>query len=115
LIRYHRLIFDSVADGVFRSTYLPWIDSITHVRAGEKEEIDLRLNSNYENIWQVLKKLLGGRAQASQRRYLAEDFGLEDVKDNSGRVVQDAPLELWANVKQRALDPALKDNKRASR
>src|SRR6202035_5304837 len=28
LIRYHRLIFDSVADGAFRSTYLPWIDSI---------------------------------------------------------------------------------------
>ena len=25
---------------------LPWIDSITHVRTGEKEEIELRLNSN---------------------------------------------------------------------
>jgi hypothetical protein len=36
-------------------------------------------------------------------------LGLEDVKDNSGRVVQDAPLELWANLKQRALDPALKE------
>jgi hypothetical protein len=35
LIRYHRLIFDSVADGVFRSTYLPWIDSITHVKVGD--------------------------------------------------------------------------------
>ena len=54
LIRYHRLIFDSVADGVFHSTYLPWIDSITHAKAGEKEEIDLRLNSNYENVWRVL-------------------------------------------------------------
>ena len=43
LIRYHRLIFDSVAEGVFRSTYLPWIDSITHVKAGVKEEIELRL------------------------------------------------------------------------
>jgi hypothetical protein len=30
----------------------------------------------------------------------AADFGLEDVKDSSGRVVQDAPLELWANLKQ---------------
>jgi hypothetical protein len=38
LIRYHRLIFDSVADGVFRSTYLPWIDSITHVRVGERRK-----------------------------------------------------------------------------
>jgi hypothetical protein len=41
LIRYQRLIFDSIADGAFRSTYLPWIDSITHVKAGEKEEIEL--------------------------------------------------------------------------
>ena len=58
LIRYHRLIFDSVADGVFRSTYLPWIDSITHLKAGEKEEIELRLNSNYENVWRALKERL---------------------------------------------------------
>ena len=55
LIRYHRLVFDSVADGRFRSTYLPWIDSITHVKAGEKEEIELRLNSNYENVRRVLR------------------------------------------------------------
>jgi hypothetical protein len=27
LIRYHRLIFDSVADGVFRSTFLVWTPS----------------------------------------------------------------------------------------
>ena len=39
--------------GVFRSTYLPWIDSITRLKAGEKEEIELRLNGNYENVWRV--------------------------------------------------------------
>jgi plasmid replication initiation protein len=39
---------------------------------------------------------------------------LEDVKDSSGRVVLDARLELWANVKQRALDPALKEINRQS-
>ena len=75
LIRYHRLIFDSVADGVFRSTYLPWIDSITHVRAGEKEEIELRLNSNYDNVWRVLKERLDEpavrlKSQYSTRLYL---------------------------------------------
>jgi Initiator Replication protein len=132
LIRYHRLIFDSVADGVFRSTYLPWIDSIAHVKAGEKEEIELRLNSSYENVWRVLKERLDEpavrlKSQYSSRLYLwAKQYivvghkrvsiatlrkilGLEDVKDNSGRVVQDAPLELWANLKQRALDVALKE------
>jgi hypothetical protein len=75
LIRYHRLIFDSVADGVFRSTYLPWIDSITHLKAGKKEEIELRLNSNYENVWRVLKERLDEpavrlKSQYSSRLYL---------------------------------------------
>jgi Initiator Replication protein len=132
LIRYHRLIFDSVADGVFRSTYLPWIDSITHVKAGEREEIELRLNSNYENVWRVLKERLDEpavrlKSQYSSRLYLwAKQYsvvgfkrvsiatlrkilGLEDIKDNSGRVIREAPLELWANLKQRALDVALKE------
>jgi hypothetical protein len=40
---------------------------------------------------------------------LRKILGLEDVKDDSGRVVQDAPLEFWSNVKQRALDHALKE------
>jgi hypothetical protein len=34
---------------------------------------------------------------------------LEDIMDSSGRVVQRAPLEIWANLKQRALDVALKE------
>ena len=29
------------------------------------------------------KAVLSGRAEASQRSYLTEDFGLEDVKDKS--------------------------------
>jgi hypothetical protein len=98
-----------------------WIDSITFVKAGEKEEIELRLNCNYENVWRVLKERLDEPAvqlkcHYSTRLYLwAKQYlvvgqkrvsvgtlrkilALEDVKDNSGRVVQDAPLELWANA-----------------
>jgi hypothetical protein len=96
------------------------------------EPIELRLNSNYENVWRVLKERLDEPAARLKSRYstrlylwakqylvvghkrvsvgtLRKILGLEDVKDNSGRVVLDAPLELWANVKQRALDPALKE------
>lgn len=40
---------------------------------------------------------------------LRKVLGLEDIKDNSGRVIQQAPLEIWANLKQRALDVALKE------
>ena len=41
-----------------RSTYLPWIESITHIKAGEEEELELRLNSNYESVWRMLKQRL---------------------------------------------------------
>jgi hypothetical protein len=58
LIWYHRLIFYSVADGRLRSTYLPWIESITHVKAGKEEELELRLNSNYKKFWRMLKQRL---------------------------------------------------------
>jgi replication initiator protein len=130
LIRYHRLIFDSIADGALRSTYLPWIESITHVKAGKEEELELRLNGNYKKVWRTLKQRLDEssvrlKSQYSSRLYqwakqyvavgykrvslatLRRILGLEEIKDNSGRVVQEAPLELWANVKQRALDQAL--------
>ena len=98
LIRYHRLIFDTIADGRLGSTYLPWIESITHIKAGEEEELELRLNSNYEKIWRMLKQRLdepgrtfekpilqpplpmgkavrGGRIQTSKLSYFAENFG----------------------------------------
>src|ERR1700738_5123346 len=58
LIRYHRLTFDTIADGTLRWTYLPWITSITHVKAGGEEELELGLNSNYEKVWRMLKQRL---------------------------------------------------------
>ena len=101
------------------------------------EPIELRLNSNYENVWRVLRERLDEpaprlKSQYSTRLYLwakqhlvvgqkrvsvatlRKILGLEDVKDKSGMVVQDAPLELWANVKQRALDHALREINRQS-
>ena len=43
LIRYHRLTFESIADGALRWTFLPWIESITHFKAGEEEELEIRV------------------------------------------------------------------------
>jgi plasmid replication initiation protein len=36
-------------------------------------------------------------------------LGLEDIRDEFGNVVQEAPLVNWANVKQRALDQAINE------
>ena len=132
LIRYHRLNFDSVVGGAVRSTYLPWIESITTIKTGKHEELELRLNGNYEKIWRTLKESLGKtgvrlKSQYSSRLYqwakqnvklgfrrvslatLRKILGLEDIRDESGKLVQEAPLEAWANVKQRALDHALRE------
>ncbi len=132
LIRYHRLNFDSIVDGAVRSTYLPWIESITTIKSGKREELELRLNGNYEKIWRTLKESMGNtevrlKSQYSSRLYqwakqnvkvgfrrvslaqLRKILGLEDIRDESGNLVQEAPLESWANVKQRALDHALSE------
>jgi plasmid replication initiation protein len=34
-------------------------------------------------------------------------FGLESIKDPEGNVIQEAPLPIWANFQQRALDVAI--------
>ena len=130
LIRYHRLTFDSITDGALRSTYLPWLESITHIKSGDQEDLELKLNSNCEKIWGILKERLDEsgvrlKSQYSTRLYrwakrhlavgyrrvslatLREVLGLEDIRDSSGKLVQEAPLEGWAALKQRALDHAL--------
>jgi len=132
LIRYHRLAFDSIAEGALRWTYLPWLESITHIKTGEKEELELKLNSNCEEIWRTLREHLDEsgvrlKSQYSVRLYqwakhhlavgyrrvslatLRKVLGLEDIRDSSGKLVQEAPLESWAAVKQRALDHALRE------
>jgi hypothetical protein len=130
LIRYHRLTFDTIVEGALRSTYLPWLESITHIKAGEQEDLELKLNSNCEKIWRILKERLDEsgvrlKSQYSTRLYrwakrhlavgyrrvslatLRKVLGLEDIRDSSGKLVQEAPLEGWPAVKQRALDHAL--------
>ena len=34
-------------------------------------------------------------------------LGLESVKDATGNIIQEAPLAVWANLRQRALDTAM--------
>ena len=36
-------------------------------------------------------------------------LGLESVKDAAGKIIQEAPLQLWANFRQRALDTAISE------
>jgi hypothetical protein len=38
---------------------------------------------------------------------LRKVLGLESVKDTDGTIIQEAPLSVWANLRQRALDTAI--------
>src|SRR5258708_5222324 len=47
-----------------------------------------------------------GRQQLEQLRKV---LGLESVKDTDGNIIQEAPLTVWANLRQRALDTAISE------
>jgi hypothetical protein len=38
---------------------------------------------------------------------LRKVLGLGSVKDTDGNIIQEAPLPVWANLRQRALDTAM--------
>lgn len=45
--------------------------------------------------------------QAHFLEQLRKVLGLESVKDADGKIIQEAPLAVWANFRQRALDTAI--------
>jgi plasmid replication initiation protein len=74
------------------------------------EEPSVRLKSQYSiRLYQWAKPYLAVGYKRVSLATLRKILGLEEIKDNSGRVVQEARLKMWANVKQRALDQALKE------
>ena len=103
---------------------------------GGQAEVYLTFSSRFERIWLEPKKRLpqymeqkpaniGLRSQYALRLYswakkhaaagekkisleeLRKVLGLESVKDDAGNIIQEAPLQLWANFRQRALDTAI--------
>ena len=74
------------------------------------DEPGIRLKSQYSiRLYQWAKRYLAVGYKRVSIATFRKILGLEEIKDNSGRVVRQAPLELWANLKQRALDVALKE------
>jgi hypothetical protein len=52
------------------------------------------------------KYVTAGRKSISLEQ-LRKVLGLESVKDATGKVIHEAPLPIWANLRQRALDIAI--------
>jgi hypothetical protein len=135
LMTAFRLVIRDVTEGGVTTSYTRWLDPVK-VRELENPEVYVTLSPQFERTWLEVRKRLPGymeqkpantglRSQYSLRLYswakkYAEDgaqtisleelwrvFGLESIKDPQGNIIQEAPLPVWANFRQRALDVAI--------
>jgi plasmid replication initiation protein len=135
LMNVYRLRIDAIKEDEVVTSYTRWLEAVI-VKGTENQEVFVTFSPRFERIWLESKKRLpehvakepgniGLRSQYSIRLYawakkyasvgkkrisledLRKVLGLESVKDAEGNVVQEAPLSLWANFRQRALDVAI--------
>ena len=135
LMTDYRLVIQEVEGPEVITSYTRWIESV-QLKEGENQEVYVTFSPRFEQIWLESKKRLpdymeqkpGNAALRSQyalrlygwaKKYVEDGaktisleelrrvFGLESVKDAEGNVIKEAPLPVWANFQQRALDVAL--------
>ena len=134
LMSAHRLKIDGFGDA--ETVYTGWIESV-QVR-GENQEVYLTFSPRFKRIWSQAKKRMpdylaqnpaniGLRSKYALRLYawakkhsavgtkritldrVRKLLGLESVKDATGNIIREAPLPVWANFRQRALDVAIRE------
>jgi plasmid replication initiation protein len=135
LMTAYRLVIREVEGAKVLTSYTRWLESV-QLKEGENQEVYVEFNPRFERIWLESRKRLpeymeqkpantGLRSQYSLRLYgwakkhvetgtmsisleeLRKVFGLESIKDTDGKVIQEPPLQIWANFRQRALDVAI--------
>ena len=68
----------------------------------------IRRRSKYAiGLYAWAKKYVSVRTRRISLEELRKVLGLDSVKDADGNVIREAPLSVWANLRQRALDVAL--------
>ena len=131
----YRLRIDEIKGDAVLTIYTRWLESV-QARRTVNQEVYLSFSPQFERIWLESKKHLpeyvaekpaniGLRSQYSLRLYawakkrasvgtkrisledLRRVLGLESVKDAEGNIIQEAPLPIWANFRQRALNIAV--------
>jgi plasmid replication initiation protein len=69
---------------------------------------NLRLCSQYSiRLYGWAKKYVETGTKLISLEQLRKVLGLESVQDAEGNIIQEAPLPVWANFRQRALDTAI--------
>jgi len=135
LMTAYRLAIEEIKDSQAITSYTRWVDAV-QVKEAENQEVYLTFSPRFEHIWLESKKRLvefaaqksaairlrskyAIRLYAWAKKYvsagtrrislekLRKVLGLESVKDADGNIIREAPLAVWANFRQRALDVAI--------
>jgi len=134
LMTEYRLVIQDINGAEVLTSYTRWLECV-QVTEGLEQEVYVAFSPRFERIWLESRKRLpdmeqkpgnaGLRSQYSLRLYswakkyvqdgaktisleeLRRVFGLESVKDAEGNIIKKAPLPVWANFQQRALDVAI--------
>lgn len=135
LMNLYRLRIDEIKENLVLTSYTRWLEAVI-MKGTKTQEVYVTFSPRFERIWLESKKRLpehvakepaniGLRSQYSIRLYawakkyasvgkkrisledLRKVLGLESVKNAEGNIIQEAPLPIWANFRQRALDVAL--------
>jgi hypothetical protein len=131
LMNVYWLRIDEIKGGAVVTSYTRWLECV-QVKGTENQEIYVTFSPLFERIWLESKKRLPGyvakepgniglRSQYSIRLYawakkyasvgkkrisleeLRKVLGLASVRDTEGKILQEPPLPIWANFRQRAL------------
>jgi plasmid replication initiation protein len=135
LMTAYRVVIQEVTGAEVLTSYTRWLECV-QVKEGPEPEVYVAFSPRFERIWMESKKRLPEymeqkpanarlRSQYALRLYswakqhvdagartisleeLRRVFGLESIKDAEGNVIHEAPLPVWANFQQRALDVAI--------
>jgi plasmid replication initiation protein len=135
LMTSYRLVIGDVTGKEVLTNYTRWLECV-QVKESPEPEVYVAFSPRFERLWLESRKRLleymeqkpantGLRSQYSLRLYswakkyveegaqtisleeLRRVFGLESIKDGEGNVIREAPLPVWANFQQRALDVAM--------
>ena len=76
----------------------------------EQKPANAALRSQYSlRLYSWAKKYVEDGAKTISLEELRRVFGLESIKNAEGNIIKEAPLPIWANFQQRALDVAVKE------
>jgi plasmid replication initiation protein len=88
-----------------------WLESKKRLpKYVSRKPANIKLRSQYSiRFYDWAKKYVETRTKTVSLEELRRVLGLESVKDAEGTVIHEAPMPVWANFRQRALDVAIRE------